>query len=220
MALIKCPECGRENVSDTSLTCPECGYDIKKYVVELEEKKKDQEELKEIISTIKLPELQEPIKPSLSKYIYTFIGALIVCGFIWFYAIISEATNSSPIIFITIIFIIFLMIVISNYENEKEKYEKELEKYPEKLKEHEKIMQNPEQYYYSEAIKILNTRKIERNLVKLKQEDCLKVVCPKCGSHNVGLVDRGYSFWTGFLGSGTPMNVCQNCGYSWKPGKR
>ena len=29
MALIKCPECGKENVSDSAETCPECGYSIK-----------------------------------------------------------------------------------------------------------------------------------------------------------------------------------------------
>ncbi len=26
MALIKCPECGKENVSDTAKTCPNCGF--------------------------------------------------------------------------------------------------------------------------------------------------------------------------------------------------
>ncbi len=31
MALIKCPECGRENVSDSAESCPECGYNIKKH---------------------------------------------------------------------------------------------------------------------------------------------------------------------------------------------
>lgn len=44
--------------------------------------------------------------------------------------------------------------------------------------------------------------------------------CPRCGSTSIGTTTRGYSFWTGFLGSGTPMNVCQNCGHKWKPGKR
>lgn len=29
MALIKCPECGRENVSDSAESCPNCGYGIK-----------------------------------------------------------------------------------------------------------------------------------------------------------------------------------------------
>lgn len=31
MALVKCPECGKENVSDTAISCPDCGYNIKAY---------------------------------------------------------------------------------------------------------------------------------------------------------------------------------------------
>lgn len=40
--------------------------------------------------------------------------------------------------------------------------------------------------------------------------------CPKCNSTSIATVNRGYSFFTGFLGSGKPMNVCQSCGYKWK----
>lgn len=31
MALINCPECGKEGVSNTSTSCPQCGYNIKKH---------------------------------------------------------------------------------------------------------------------------------------------------------------------------------------------
>ncbi len=31
MALIKCPECGRERVSDSAEACPECGFNIREY---------------------------------------------------------------------------------------------------------------------------------------------------------------------------------------------
>lgn len=31
MSLIKCPECGRENVSDTAAACPNCGFNISNY---------------------------------------------------------------------------------------------------------------------------------------------------------------------------------------------
>ena len=31
MALVKCPECGRENVSSVAKACPGCGYNIKSY---------------------------------------------------------------------------------------------------------------------------------------------------------------------------------------------
>lgn len=43
MALIKCPECGRENVSDTAEACPGCGYGIRKHF----EKEMQQREAKE-----------------------------------------------------------------------------------------------------------------------------------------------------------------------------
>lgn len=43
--------------------------------------------------------------------------------------------------------------------------------------------------------------------------------CPKCGSTNISTINRGYSLVTGFVGSGSARNVCQNCGYKWKPGK-
>lgn len=28
MALVKCPECGKDSVSDSAINCPECGYAI------------------------------------------------------------------------------------------------------------------------------------------------------------------------------------------------
>ncbi len=45
-----------------------------------------------------------------------------------------------------------------------------------------------------------------------------RVVCPKCGSSSIATVNRGYSILWGFLGSGNPVNVCQRCGYRFKPG--
>lgn len=58
---------------------------------------------------------------------------------------------------------------------------------------------------------------------KAKQDGCYnspkqlnKPKCPKCGSASIATINKGYSFWTGFLGSGKPMNVCQSCGHKWK----
>ena len=31
MALVTCPECGREKVSDSAVACPECGFGIREY---------------------------------------------------------------------------------------------------------------------------------------------------------------------------------------------
>lgn len=57
------------------------------------------------------------------------------------------------------------------------------------------------------------------NSVEEEEYEEPKIRCPKCGSTSIGTTTRGYSFFTGFLGSGTPMNVCQRCGHKWKPGK-
>lgn len=52
-----------------------------------------------------------------------------------------------------------------------------------------------------------------------KAEESSKVKCPKCGSTAVGVGNRGFSIVTGFIGSGSPRNVCQSCGYKWKPSR-
>ena len=44
------------------------------------------------------------------------------------------------------------------------------------------------------------------------------VCCPNCGSKSIATVNRGYSLFWGFLGSGKPVNVCQACGHKFKPG--
>lgn len=47
MALVKCPECGRERVSDTAEACPDCGYNVRAYyerVKEENEKRLEEEE--------------------------------------------------------------------------------------------------------------------------------------------------------------------------------
>lgn len=46
-----------------------------------------------------------------------------------------------------------------------------------------------------------------------------KPKCPKCKSTAIATTNRGFSLITGFIGSGKPMNVCQNCGHKWKPGR-
>lgn len=60
-----------------------------------------------------------------------------------------------------------------------------------------------------------------RNLVeqqeKAKQEERNKPKCPKCGSTNITTGQKGYSFWTGFLGSNKTVNRCGSCGHTWKP---
>lgn len=54
-------------------------------------------------------------------------------------------------------------------------------------------------------------------LAERKEKERNTIKCPKCGSTAIQTINRGYSLMTGFLGSGSPRNVCQKCGYKWKP---
>lgn len=81
-----------------------------------------------------------------------------------------------------------------------ELYNKEIEKekeYSQSDEEYEKHQKEIEKY------------QSEKNMVH----------CPKCNSISIATISKGYSAITGFVNSGSPMNVCQNCGYKWKPGK-
>ena len=39
MALVKCPECGRERVSDTAEACPDCGYNVRAHYERVKEER-------------------------------------------------------------------------------------------------------------------------------------------------------------------------------------
>ncbi len=49
MALIKCPECGKENVSNTAMACPYCGFAIREF---FNEKSEDQTNFYQIKSEL------------------------------------------------------------------------------------------------------------------------------------------------------------------------
>ena len=98
MALVKCPECGREGVSDTATSCPGCGYNIKEYyeknkIVEdetTEEESTDEtnttnfEETDDVKSSSDAVEnekhVKKPLDPKKKKTIVAIILAIIVCG--------------------------------------------------------------------------------------------------------------------------------------------
>jgi ribosomal protein L37E len=85
MALIKCPECGRENVSDTAESCPDCGYGIKEHFAEIErqkelekirienEKRKEEQQRKQREKEeAELDAIKMPSKPRIWQYLLMF----------------------------------------------------------------------------------------------------------------------------------------------------
>ena len=55
MALIKCPECGKENISDSAEMCPACGYGIKAHF----EREMQRELYKRKLESITMPNMPE-----------------------------------------------------------------------------------------------------------------------------------------------------------------
>lgn len=43
MALVKCPECGQENVSSNASACPNCGFDLKTHFLNIEKERRAEE---------------------------------------------------------------------------------------------------------------------------------------------------------------------------------
>lgn len=76
------------------------------------------------------------------------------------------------------------------------------------------------------AKEILNKKQheeIERMLAPLRDrlnkeiENRNNPRCPRCGSTAITTGARGYSLFSGFIGSGKTTNRCGNCGYKWYP---
>lgn len=211
MALIKCPECGKENVSDSAQSCPSCGFGIKDYYSKerASEHKDTTRENRDVLAIEKanneknkrLDNVKMPEKPSKGRYIF----AGIVCAFMalvgWF-GVVEEL----GFIWLVIAVIFTLLAVFSPiaYKDEQQKYRQSVE--------------NPQEY--RERVIAEEDRKRAEAIRQARLESMNASIsprCPKCGSPYISTVNRGYSIVWGFIGSGTAMNVCQKCGHKWKP---
>lgn len=74
---------------------------------------------------------------------------------------------------------------------------------------------------YDSIVEIVQTKVIPPYLSFITTEEYKRREstphCPKCGSTSISTINKGFSVITGFIGSGSPRNVCQKCGYKWKP---
>lgn len=167
MALIKCPECGKE-ISDKSEVCIHCGYPLKQSIVSS--------------ST----SLKKVCIPCCDGTDYKIIAI----------KIIREVTGLG----------------LADAKNLSEQL-------------HPIIADNVDvntatqiaQQFLKHGI---NAQIIDadKNVLEITPANTIIARCPKCGSTSVATVNRGYSLVWGFIGSGKPINVCQACGYKFKPG--
>lgn len=226
MAIIKCPECGREKVSDSAEACPDCGYGIKAHFERIrkeeeekhrkeelrkleEERRKEQERLREerakeeqaVIDSMPAPEKPFPWQP--------IIGVLF--GIMGVFLLFNDAV----LIGLLECFFAFVFIVggYSNYQDKKRIYEtslKDMERAKREALALERINQAIADEQNAKIMNAVNPFKEVTNGVK----------CPMCGKNagkKISTTNRAVSVAAVGLASGKigKQYKCSSCGHMW-----
>lgn len=229
MALVKCPECGREKVSDSAESCPDCGYGIKAHFEKIkreEERKKREskaaeERRKAEIEAKRLKEEQIKSVPKPSKPRISIVG-LIISGLMMWLAFSQMNTSEyerqrsmarhdgDPVVHGVIDLIIgigVLCFVIWLYVKQKERYnlaQTDFEEY--------------QRTVIREQDEMVARQKAQAEAERYRQMTAPK--CPMCGSTNIekiSFTSRAISIATIGLASNKigKQYKCKNCKHLW-----
>lgn len=231
--LVKCPECGRENVSDKAEACPGCGYNVREHYEKIhdqeneekeleqwlleqekekeeqerqwrkEEKKREQEEYERRLQNIPMPKKPKFFDPS--NNILLIIG-IVFDGFGLFFLIFDIVTDSfEEMGFETVAILIIGSIFLLGG----------LYIYNNKKNDYYRAVENFDKYRHEELYK-----KMKREEESLKQQSHTIVICPNCGSANtcrISMLDRVIS--DTMVGRASPYlgksYQCRDCRYKW-----
>lgn len=164
MALIKCPECGKE-ISDKSHQCIHCGYPLE----EIEVASKPVMKLYKVVL--------EDVSPKNKVRIIKVIRECTGLGL----AEAKALTDTVPSVIKTELTL-----------EEAQRIGTELS---------------------AENARVSISDSTDNKVMRFED----KLFCPRCHSTFVTTGSRGFSFVTGFLGSGKTVNRCGKCGYKWTP---
>lgn len=205
MALIKCPECGKENISDSATTCPFCGYGIKEHFDLInqkeafdEKKQKDREKIQKQYEDElqRINKMYHPSKPSWIATIFkrinwifvpaSFLTLLMILCIILSFCGIAEEIDFW--IFFGAAF--FGFIAFATWKIIKDEYDRALDKY-ENWDTYIERLKNDATNQYDTRINDLESRKFEAQTSVTPSETVpiprptYGLKCPVCGSSNV-----------------------------------
>lgn len=212
MALIKCPECGRKNVSDIAEACPNCGYNIR---VHLEEEKRKikiekwneelekmrQDELKKRMEKIEMP---KPAKISKGLIIYSLVS-IIWWWYVFIYFPVKSHENPQILFCIVLLCVVVgipIYIHYGNHKKAKEDYElacRSFEKYQKKaIEEQDRFWESFDEMF----------------------GDKTGICCPVCNSSKIkriSTVNRAVSVGAVGLASSKigKQYECKSCHHKW-----
>ena len=200
MSIIDCPKCGKENISETVLKCPACGFKVKAYFDKL---KKEEESFKSY-SVEEIESLQRATiakRPMFNQELGIGLGTLafVVFMFICEYTIIGFIG--------CIIAFMFLFTGISNLREEQALYDQ---------------YKDDAEKYIEAQYKLQENRELEYELIRQVRENQKKVgiKCPNCKSDNVSRIStasRAVSIAAVGLASGKigKQYECRQCRHRW-----
>lgn len=222
MALIKCPECGKERVSDLAEMCPECGFPIKSYykskkTSETEKPndidKKDTQEKDEDVEQdftdylIDTKDIYKPKKPAILSVISEdiFMGVLGVFTFsifAWFFHDISEFLSTIFILIVIGYGIGYTVSGICNYSKAIGVYRKKLELWEE----------DATTFLAEEMNRCAEEQMEEQERIYKELTRSFQPSCPHCGSTSFTPVRKKWDIVTGYRTNKIEL-ICNNCGY-------
>ena len=210
MALIKCPECGREKVSDSAEKCPDCGFGIKAYI--MQEQRKKESEAKRIkleekenkasedlrkemkMELSKIDNLPFPKKPKYYDTLFHDEGGGSKMTYVTIFALVITLLLSFVSVFFIIIFALILVLwtpfwlflCYSEYKGALTSYENKISDW-EKYKNEQKDGIIKKYQVYAHNIAVYGKREAPAvDFSKINsQEKKSGLVCPVCGSTNI-----------------------------------
>ena len=221
MALIKCPECGRENVSDSAEMCPGCGYGIKAHFEKIEQEKlKEQQRIEYKKAKIKrdqeakereqkrIRNVPKPERPVFSRGLIVYIVVATIF-FSWLMLYTPTLYNEEPkggmwILELLVFIGLPLLVYLPNYNKKNEDYQlacKDFEMYQKKI-----IKEQDET--------------LKRKQKELEQKIANAIKCPNCGSINTKkITTTSRVISTAMVGMASSkigkQFECKDCGYKW-----
>lgn len=197
MALINCPECIRENVSDTAEVCPDCGYAIKAHFEKIEAEETKKTIIQNRMNCVTMPEKPEDKMESNEKSLIVF-GVICIIG--------GLLCLDIPILALFEFFCGGALIATA-FKQKNDKYEKALSDY--------NLAIHNFEGYQKKKIHEQDVANVRR---AMKEANSPK--CPVCGSKNIKNIstfDRAVSVGTVGIASKKigKQYQCKNCKHMW-----
>ncbi len=176
MALINCPECGREKVSDNAEMCPGCGYGIKAHYARLKEEAEKEERIIELKKRIKnIPKPQKPSYNIAALFIVLTLIALIAETYLFYVSnngtLLQKDEVEDIFAMLTVCLPILLFVtIVSIYD------------YVKRLKQYNYILDHFAEYQKEQyQRRVDRERKLEASTL---YSSGVRVECPYCHSKN------------------------------------